>query len=127
MVLCEVFNQSCVTFVSESGSHQKERPSKECSICYGDDIALHPLTCCPGDICAACFKKLRIQRCPFCNTPFTGMKGDQPDGKMDVRFEDHMRLKGHERHGTFTITYKFSSGRQGVSIIYLWKLNECKR
>ena len=78
MVLFEVFNQSCVTFVSESGSHQKERPSKECSICYGDDIALHPLTCCPGDICTACFKKLQIQRCPFCNTPFTGMKGDQP-------------------------------------------------
>ena len=53
--------------------------------------------------------------CPTCGVVCGVIKGDQPLGRMDVRFDKNFHCAGFERVGTHVITYSFNSGTQGVS------------
>lgn len=54
-------------------------------------------------------------KCPVCSTIFGIMKGDQPEGTMDVNFDKHTDIPGHGK-GAITIHYRMKSGlRNGIS------------
>ena len=103
--------------LSGGSSKRDDRHNQQCDICFSGDYSPYPLTCCSGSMCTNCLKQLQVQRCPFCNKTFPGMRGNQPDGKMDIKFEASQRLAGHEGFGSYTIKYFFHSGKQGVSYV----------
>ncbi|RUS89027.1 hypothetical protein EGW08_003198 [Elysia chlorotica] len=97
---------------SKSGDSisEKKRPTAECGVCFEEKNKRHLLTCCDGSLCTICFQK--VERCPFCRKPFNRLKGNQPKGRMDVKLERNIKLKGHEKYSSFKITYTFPRGQQ---------------
>ncbi|KAK3742264.1 hypothetical protein RRG08_042093 [Elysia crispata] len=93
-------------------SRKTKSSTEECGVCFDGKYEPHMLTCCHGAICKFCFEKVKSERCPFCRKPFTSMRGNQPEGKMDIRLDRTIRLKGHEKFGSYSIKYTFLSGRQ---------------
>ncbi|GFO25694.1 E3 ubiquitin-protein ligase dtx3l [Plakobranchus ocellatus] len=91
-------------------SRNSENSKRECGVCFQDNAFPNSLACCNGDLCRAC--KENCQSCPFCRKPFKRVIGNQPKGTMNIRFSRVTQLQGNERHGSYEITYFFSSGTQ---------------
>ena len=54
-------------------------------------------------------------KCPVCSTIFGIMKGDQPEGNMDVTFDKFRDIPGHGK-GAIVINYHMKGGyRNGKS------------
>jgi Deltex C-terminal domain len=91
--------------------------AEDCVICMCPLTYTKQLSC-GHKLCTGCietaFDKCQ-PKCPSCGKLFGVMKGNQPEGTMNVRTV-HMSLAGYEDYGTIVIHYDIPDGIQGVSV-----------
>ena len=92
----------------------KDNHENECPICL--DTFKNPKTLkkCQHKFCTSCIDQaLKVNnRCPVCKAPCGALRGNQPRGTMNSRFDHYTHLPGYERYGTIIINYHFPSGIQ---------------
>ena len=107
----------------ESNNDHNETDAKDenCVICM-DTVNKPKKLKCGHVFCTDCIdsyfsscKKV----CPTCGVVCGVIKGDQPHGRMNVRFDRNFHCAGFEGVGTHVITYSFDPGKQGVSMLRL--------
>ncbi|XP_060765892.1 uncharacterized protein LOC132874040 isoform X2 [Neoarius graeffei] len=103
-------------FKKSRGIKKKYNESEEdkCPICL-DTFTQKTKLDCGHEFCEECLERSIQSRgkiCPLCQKVFGILKGNQPDGKMDVRHSRYPELPGFPHCGTITISYNIPSGIQ---------------
>ena len=92
----------------------KDNHENECPICL--DTFKNPKTLkkCQHKFCKSCLDQaLKVNnRCPVCKAPCGALRGNQPAGTMNWRFDRYNYLPGYKGYGTIIINYHFPSGTQ---------------
>ena len=110
-----------IALVSIQGDSIKtsKKTEENCVICM-DTINNAKKLKCGHAFCTDCidsyFSSCK-EVCPTCGIVCGIIKGDQPKGRMDVRYDKYMNCAGFEGAGSILITYSFQSGTQGVRIV----------
>ncbi|XP_058229904.1 E3 ubiquitin-protein ligase DTX3L-like isoform X3 [Hemibagrus wyckioides] len=90
-----------------------EENEDKCSICL-DTFTEKTKLACGHEFCKECLKlsiKSSGEICPLCKKIFGKLKGNQPDGQMQVKFKD-TDLPGFKHCGTIEIYYIIPDGHQ---------------
>ncbi|XP_004373684.1 E3 ubiquitin-protein ligase DTX3L isoform X1 [Trichechus manatus latirostris] len=99
---------------TSSGASEVDKKEEDtCAICMDTITNKHVLPNCKHEFCTPCIKKAMSYKpvCPVCQTHYGVLKGNQPDGTMDVTCSP-LRLPGYESCGTIVITYNMRGGLQ---------------
>ena len=92
----------------------KDSRENECPICLDNFKNPQTLNKCQHKFCKSCIDQaLKINnRCPVCKAPCGALRGNQPAGTMNWRFDRYNYLPGYKGYGTIIINYHFPSGTQ---------------
>ncbi|XP_060766690.1 E3 ubiquitin-protein ligase DTX3L-like isoform X2 [Neoarius graeffei] len=107
------FNQDFPNKAKENGKENESEEDK-CPICL-DTFTQKTKLDCGHEFCEECLEqsiRSRGKICALCQKVFGILKGNQPDGKMDVRHSRYPELPGFPHCGTITISYDIPSGIQ---------------
>ncbi|KAF4093759.1 hypothetical protein AMELA_G00005590 [Ameiurus melas] len=107
------FNQG---FRNKTKVNVKEKESEEdkCPICL-DTFTHKRKVKCGHEFCKECLKQIiksSGEICPLCKKIFGILKGNQPEGTMEVQHYKHTDLPGFPRCGTIIISYHIPNGIQ---------------
>ncbi|XP_070541469.1 uncharacterized protein [Ptychodera flava] len=89
-------------------------PRRECPICMDKISNPKTLRQCQHTFCKDCIERAMDQKpvCPVCGVIYGPLRGDQPDGTMDISVDKSRQLPGYPGCGTVCITYTFPDGIQ---------------
>jgi hypothetical protein len=103
--------------ISVFGNASQKEPAKNdsrlCEICFSDEKS-KKLNKCVHEFCSDCFDKIMndLKKCPFCQTMYGVLKGDQPkNGKMSHQLISGY-LPGYNDCNIICINYSIPSGIQ---------------
>ncbi|XP_053509279.1 E3 ubiquitin-protein ligase DTX3L isoform X2 [Ictalurus furcatus] len=105
------FNQG---FQNKAKENVKVNEEDKCPICL-DIFTQKRKVKCGHEFCKECLKqliKISGEICPLCKKIFGILKGNQPDGTMEVQHYKHTDLPGFPRCGTIIISYHIPDGIQ---------------
>ena len=93
---------------------ERDNRENECPICLDTFKNPQILSKCKHKFCKSCLDQaLKVHnRCPVCKTQCVALRGNQPPGTMNWRFDRCTHLPGYERYGTIIINYHIPSGIQ---------------
>lgn len=111
------FNQDPSREVKEDAEKKGSDDSEEdkCPICL-DTFTQKKKLKCSHEFCTECLErsiKCGGEICPICKKIFGTLRGNQPDGRMEVHHKPY-NLSGFTGFGTIEITYRIQSGTQTV-------------
>lgn len=103
---------------TEEGATAGDREDENCPICQDTLTKEKQLKC--GHVfceeCVACAMKSMGPICPLCKDVYGIMKGNQPAGKMSLRFLSSS-LPGFKGCRTIVISYYIPDGKQTVNVL----------
>jgi len=98
-------------------NNQQFNQDDNCCICM-DKVDDPKKLDCGHVFCRICIDEAfkHKPQCPSCGRIFGMLKGNQPDGKINITKDKYLDLAGYRGCGTIVITYNMPDGIQGVSL-----------